>query len=40
MIRSSIPAVCAHCGIDDFRVLLVHHIDVAMPQLSFSETRS
>lgn len=27
MIRSGIPAVCRYCGIKDFRVLLVHHID-------------
>jgi hypothetical protein len=27
MKRSGGPAICNHCGIKDFRVLLVHHID-------------
>ena len=25
--RSGLPAFCTRCGVDDFRILLVHHID-------------
>ena len=27
MIKNKITAICKHCGVDDRRVLLIHHID-------------